>query len=647
MAEERSSVKVKVQKFGNFLSSMVMPNIGAFIAWGLITALFIPTGFFPNENFASLVGPMITYLLPLLIGYTGGKLVHDQRGGVIGAIATMGVIVGAPDTPMFLGAMIMGPLSAWVIKQFDHLIEGKIRSGFEMLVNNFSAGILGGALAIFAYLGIGPAVSALTQVLVSGVDWLLEAGLLPLTSILIEPGKILFLNNAINHGILTPLGLEQVQQAGRSVLFLLEANPGPGLGVLLAFMFFGKGIAKQSAPGAIIIHFFGGIHEIYFPYVLMKPMLLLSVILGGMSGVFTLVLMGGGLIAPASPGSIFAIAAVTPPEGMAYVANFTAILVAATVSFLISAVILKRSKDTASDEDVEAATKRMEEMKGKKSSVAGALGASAGAAGTASASGKFPDDVQKIVFACDAGMGSSAMGASLLSKKVKEAGMHIKVTNSAISSIPADSQIIITQDKLTPRAKDKRPDAYHISVDNFLSSPEYDRLIERMKHGVTEEQSELVDDSEANAATGDEGDAPLLTEDNIFINKRFRNKEEAIRFAGDALVKAGYVEPSYVDEMLKREEITTTYMGNDVAIPHGTEEAKKAVIKSGFTVVQVPDGVDFDGEKAKLIFAIAGKDGTHLEILSGIAVICAEQSNVDELVAAKSSKELLDILNSK
>ncbi|MDE4085929.1 PTS mannitol transporter subunit IICBA [Planococcus maritimus] len=650
MAQERSSVKVKVQKFGNFLSSMVMPNIGAFIAWGLITALFIPTGFFPNENFASLVGPMITYLLPLLIGYTGGKLVHDQRGGVVGAIATMGVIVGAPDTPMFLGAMIMGPLAAWVIKQFDRLIEGKIRSGFEMLVNNFSAGILGGALAIFAYLGIGPAVSALTQVLVAGVDWLLETGLLPLTSILIEPGKILFLNNAINHGILTPLGLEQVQQAGRSVLFLLEANPGPGLGVLLAFMFFGKGIAKQSAPGAVIIHFFGGIHEIYFPYVLMKPMLLLSVILGGMSGVFTLVLMGGGLMAPASPGSIFAIAAVTPPEGMAYVANFTAILVAATVSFLISAVILKRSKDTETDEDVEAATKRMEEMKGKKSSVAGALGASAGAAGvagTASGFGKFPDDVQKIVFACDAGMGSSAMGASLLSKKVKEAGMHIKVTNSAISSIPADSQIIITQDKLTPRAKDKRPDAYHISVDNFLSSPEYDRLIERMKHGVTEEQSELVDDSEANAATGNEGDAPLLTEDNIFINKRFRNKEEAIRFAGDALVKAGYVEPSYVDEMLKREEITTTYMGNDVAIPHGTEEAKKAVIKSGFTVVQVPDGVDFDGEKAKLIFAIAGKDGTHLEILSGIAVICAEQSNVDELVAAKSSKELLDILNSK
>ncbi|WP_158290596.1 mannitol-specific PTS transporter subunit IIC, partial [Planococcus koreensis] len=316
----QASMKVRVQKFGNFLSSMVLPNIGAFIAWGLITALFIPTGFFPNERLGTMVGPMITYLLPLLIGYTGGRLIYEQRGGVVAAIATMGVIVGAPDTPMFLGAMIVGPLGAFVIKKFDQLIEGKIKTGFEMLVNNFSAGILGGAVAILAFYGIGPAVKALTDVLVSGVDWLLEAGLLPLTSILIEPAKILFLNNAINHGILSPIGLEQVQQTGKSLLFLLEANPGPGLGVLLAFMIFGKGIAKQSAPGAAIIHFLGGIHEIYFPYVLMKPLLLLAVIFGGMSGVFTLVLMGGGLVAPASPGSILAIAAVTPPEGMAYVA---------------------------------------------------------------------------------------------------------------------------------------------------------------------------------------------------------------------------------------------------------------------------------------------------------------------------------------
>ena len=638
----QATMKVHVQKFGNFLSSMVLPNIGAFIAWGLITALFIPTGFFPNERLGTMVGPMITYLLPLLIGYTGGRLVYEQRGGVVAAIATMGVIVGAPDTPMFLGAMIVGPLGAFVIKKFDQLIEGKIKTGFEMLVNNFSAGILGGAVAILAFYGIGPAVSALTEVLVSGVDWLLEAGLLPLTSILIEPAKILFLNNAVNHGILSPIGLEQVQQNGKSLLFLLEANPGPGLGVLLAFMVFGKGIAKQSAPGAAIIHFLGGIHEIYFPYVLMKPMLLLAVIFGGMSGVFTLVLMGGGLVAPASPGSILAIAAVTPPEGMAYVANFTAIFVAAAVSFLIASVVLKSSKET--EEDIDAATKRMEEMKGKKSSVAGAL-----AGTTATAAGVFPSNVRKIVFACDAGMGSSAMGASLLRKKVKEAGLDITVTNSAISTIPGDCQIVFTQEKLTPRAQHKVPDAHHISVDNFLSSPEYDKLIGNLENDVTVDQVGLVEESEATATGAPQAadDDQLLVEENIFINKKFNNKEEAIRFAGELMVKAGYVEPSYVDEMLKREEITTTYMGNNVAIPHGTEEAKKAVIKSGFTVVQVPNGVDFNGESAKLIFGIAGKDGSHLEILSGIAVICAEQDNVDEMVKARTAKELLAIINRK
>jgi mannitol PTS system EIICBA or EIICB component len=634
----QSTVKVKIQKFGNFLSSMVLPNIGAFIAWGLITALFIPDGLIPNESLNKLVSPMVTYLLPLLIGYTGGKLIHDQRGGVVGAIATMGVIVGAPGTPMFLGAMIMGPLGAYVIKKFDQLVDGKIRSGFEMLVNNFSAGILGGILAILAFLGIGPAVNAFTQVLVHGVDWLIAAHLLPLTSILIEPAKILFLNNAINHGILSPIGLEQVQQTGKSVLFLLEANPGPGLGVLLAYMFFSRGTAKQSAPGAAIIHFFGGIHEIYFPYVLMKPALLLSVILGGMSGVLTLVLLGGGLASPASPGSVIAIGLVTPTGDVgAYIANFAAIIVAAVVSFLVSAVILKSSKKD--DGNIEDATKKMEDMKGKKSSVAGHF--------NQQSNGQLPENVNKIIFACDAGMGSSAMGASLLRKKVKEAGIEgVTVTNTAISNLPADAQVVITQEELTPRAQSKLPSAYHISVDNFLSSPEYDKLIGSLQADVTPAQEELVEEAEAPVDAPDSGDDDLLLEENIFLNQPFATKEEAIRFAGEALAKAGYVEDSYVDAMIDREGITTTYMGNNVAIPHGTEEAKRAVLKSGFTIIQVPEGVDFNGEKAKLIFGIAGKDGTHLEILSSIAVICSEQENVDKMVLASSAKEIKDIINS-
>ncbi|WP_053220278.1 PTS mannitol transporter subunit IICBA [Virgibacillus senegalensis] len=642
----QSSVKVAIQKFGNFLSSMVLPNIGAFIAWGLITALFIPDGIIPNEELAKLVDPMVKYLLPLLIGYTGGKLIHDQRGGVVGAIATIGVIVGAPDTPMFLGAMIMGPLGAYVIKKFDQLIDGKIRTGFEMLVNNFSAGILGGLMAILSFLAVGPAVDGFTQVLVLGVDWLVGAGLLPLTSILIEPAKILFLNNAINHGVLSPIGLEQVQNAGKSVLFLLEANPGPGLGVLLAFSLFGKGTAKQSAPGAGIIHFLGGIHEIYFPYVLMRPMLFIAVILGGMSGVFTLVLLGGGLVAPSSPGSIIAITAVTPPQTMAYVANYSAVIVATIVSFIVSGIVLKSGKQ--SDEDIDEATKKMEEMKGKKSSVSGAV--SSGANQSTAEKGVMPEDVEKIVFACDAGMGSSAMGASLLRKKVKEAELDVEVTNTSISNLPSDAQVVITQEELTPRAKNKLPNAYHISVDNFLSSPEYDNLIDSLRSGVSEELADLVEDSQQEVTEPDPGhgdDDDLLLEENIFIGQEFDTKEEAIRFAGEALVKAGYVEESYVEAMIERDNMTSTYMGNNVAIPHGTEDAKKAVRKSGFTVVQVPNGVDFDGEDTKLIFGIAGKDGTHLEILSGIAVICSEMENIEQMVQAKTAKELKDIINSK
>lgn len=617
---------------------MVLPNIGAFIAWGLITALFIPTGFFPNENLNNLVGPMVTYLLPLLIGYTGGKLVHDQRGGVVGAIATMGVIIGSPDTPMFLGAMIMGPLGAYVIKKFDQAIEGKIRTGFEMLVNNFSAGIIGGLLAIISYLLIGPAVDGFTQVLVSGVDWLIEYKLLPLTSILIEPAKILFLNNAINHGVLSPIGLEQVQESGKSLLFLLEANPGPGLGVLLAYMIFGKGTAKQSAPGAGIIHFFGGIHEIYFPYVLMRPMLFLAVILGGISGVLSLVLLGGGLSAPSSPGSIIAIAAVTPPQGSVYFANFAAVIIAAVVSFIVSSLVLKTGKQ--SDDNIEEATQKMQEMKGKKSSVAGTL--------TSASNGKLPEDVNKIVFACDAGMGSSAMGASLLRKKVKEAGLDVNVTNTAISNLPADAQIVITQEELTPRAKNKLPNAYHISVDNFLSSPEFDKLIDSLQGGISESLTEVVQDSQADVMDVDHenDDDDLLREENIFLNQSFSSKEEAIRFAGEALVKAGYVEESYIEAMIERDHMTSTYMGNQVAIPHGTEDAKKAVLRSGFTVIQVPNGVDFDGQQAKLIFGIAGKDGTHLNILSSIAIVCSEEENVEKMVQAKTAKELLDIINS-
>ncbi|GGF95354.1 PTS mannitol transporter subunit IICB [Paenibacillus aceti] len=476
------SARVGVQKFGRFLSGMVMPNIGAFIAWGLITALFIPTGWIPNEYLAKLVDPMIKYLLPLLIGYTGGTMVHKQRGGVIGALVTMGVIIGT-DIPMFLGAMAVGPGAAWVLKKFDRAVEGKIKSGFEMLVNNFSLGIIGGGLVLISYSVMGRIIEAVTSALSAGVELLVNHHLIPLVNILIEPAKILFLNNAINHGVLSPIAIEQAQTAGKSILFMLESNPGPGLGILLAYMFFGRGTARQSASGAAIIHFFGGIHEIYFPYILMKPRLILAAIAGGITGTLTFSMMNAGLVGPPSPGSIIAYLAMAPRGELIPVLG--GVITASIVSFGVSALLLKTDKRQEEDRDgLEEATQRVKDMKAAGSlaaSGAGAREASAGVAIEDSGGQKSKDEVRKIIFACDAGMGSSAMGASILRKKMKSVGSPIEVSNMAISDIPADADIVVTHKTLTDRARGIAPQAEHISIDNFLKSPEYDVLVERLK----------------------------------------------------------------------------------------------------------------------------------------------------------------------
>ena len=469
----KEDIKVKIQRFGSFLSGMIMPNIGAFIAWGIITALFIPTGWFPNESFNELVDPMLKYLLPILIGFTGGRLVYDIRGGVVGATVTMGVIVGA-EIPMFLGAMIVGPLGGWAIKKFDKAIEGKIKSGFEMLVNNFSAGIIGVALTLVAYKGIGPLVEGLNKSLAAGVQVIVDANLLPFASVLIEPGKVLFLNNAINHGVLSPIGIDESAQTGKSILFLLESNPGPGLGILLAFMIFGKGMAKQTASGAGIIHFFGGIHEIYFPYILMKPLLLIAAIGGGAVGVFTFQLFGAGLVAAASPGSIFAIIALTPKGN--YLGVLAGVLLAALTSFIIASIILKTSKDTGED-DLLKATEKTSALKGKESRAANFMQQSV----DETVEEVSLANVKSIIFACDAGMGSSAMGAGILRNKMKKAELDVTVTNMAISNLPADAEVVITHKDLTERAQKQVPNAHHISVENFLNSPKYEELLEELK----------------------------------------------------------------------------------------------------------------------------------------------------------------------
>ncbi len=535
--------RVAVQRFGTFLSGMIMPNIAAFIAWGFITMLFIPLGWlgwwspvapllggfgdaaeigWPGAmtalaetddgniaQYVGLVGPMITYLLPLLIANTAGRMIYGERGGVVATIATMGVIVGT-NIPMFLGAMIMGPFAAWVTKQMDKLWDGKIRPGFEMLVNNFSAGILGMLLAILGFFVFGPVMIGISTVLGGAVGWLVSVNLLPIVSILVEPAKVLFLNNAINHGVFTPLGLEQAAETGKSILFLIEANPGPGVGLLLAFTFFGVGAAKASAPGAAIIQFIGGIHEIYFPYALSKPATILALIAGGATGVTTNMLLGGGLSFPAAPGSIIAVTAAASSPAAGGVGNllvvYLSVLLAAAVTFLITAVILRasRKRDLLAEADgFGAAIAQTEANKGRSSAAMDALRASTGkdaaaARGADEALDKLETEretdgradggllteksVRTIVFACDAGMGSSAMGASVLRNKIKKAGIDdVTVTNKAIANLDDSADLVITQNQLTDRARRQSPHAVHVSVDNFMNSPKYDEVVELVR----------------------------------------------------------------------------------------------------------------------------------------------------------------------
>ncbi|MCJ1986824.1 PTS transporter subunit EIIC [Lactococcus carnosus] len=523
MNEEKAkfSLKVAVQRIGSALSSMVMHNIPILIAWGVITTLFIGDGWLPNPQFALLVGPMLAYLIPIMIGYTGGKNVYDHRGGVVGAIATMGAIVATQgsipflntvsgmdpssanfvsgfkdavasrgtDVPMILAAMILGPLGAWVIKKFDAWAQPKVKAGLEMLVNNFSAGLIGFAMALIANKVVGPIIEALTKVMAHGVDFLISNHLIPLANLFIEPAKILFLNNAINHGILTPLGTEQVLKTGKSLLFLLEANPGPGLGVLLAFWFFGKGSAKATAPGAIIIHFIGGIHEIYFPYVMMKPALFGAVMAGGVTGTFVNNMLGSGLKAPASPGSIIAILSMTPKGLGNFAAVLAGVISAAIVSFLVAALILKNDKSMVDDSTLEAA---QAELASNKAVAKGQTQVGTDTAIVAT-------NIKHIIFACDAGMGSSAMGASILRDKVKKAGLTIDVTNRAIANLTdAADTLVVTQEELAPRAAQMAPSSTRVAVSNFLNSPKYEAIITSLTGSQTADQVVAVHDDVTN-----------------------------------------------------------------------------------------------------------------------------------------------------
>jgi len=514
----------------------------------------------------------------------------------------------------------------------------QVRPGFEMLADNFSAGIFAALGAIGSMFLLTPVMNVFMTIAGNAVEFLVNNNVLFLTSVLIEPAKVLFLNNAINHGVLTPLATDQAVETGKSVLYLLEANPGPGLGVLLAYTFFGRGSARATAPGASIIHFFGGIHEIYFPYVLMKPALILAPICGGMTGVLIETISGAGLRSPAAPGSIIAILGATASDS--YVGVIAGVTGAAIVSFLVASAILKFSKHT--DDDLAAATARMEEMKGKKSSIGAAL------------TGESTETplISTIVFACDAGMGSSAMGASVLRNKIKDAGYgnDVSVVNSAINNLTDTYDLLVCHEDLFDRAKAPTPSAVHVTVDNFMASPRYDEIVDLIRSQreataatATTEASTSSEGDDA-APTADKSEKkPLLVADNIVLAGTATTRYAAISEAGELLVKVGAVDESYIDAMHEREQSVSTFMGNGLAIPHGTNESKDAIKGSAISFIRYEKPVDWGGQPTYFVVGIAGADGSHLKVLSKIAKIFGRNESVEQLKNAATKEEILEI----
>lgn len=441
---------------------MILPNIAAFLAWGLMTAVAAPGGWLPNARLAALISPMLMTLLPILIGFSGGRLVYGVRGGVVGAIATMGAIVGS-NVPMLIAAMLLGPLGGWMIRAIDRHLTSRVPAAVQMLASNFAGGICGMVLAAVALVVVGPVVASATRALGAAAQALTTAGLVPLIALVIEPGKVLFLNNAINHGVLAPLGAAQAHVDGRSLFFLLETNPGPGLGLLIACWMAGAAATRQSAPGALVVHFFGGIHEIYFPYVLMQPLSILALVAGGCAANATFAASGAGLVATPSPGSIFAELAMAPRGGLLPV--LSGIATGALISFLVAIPIVRAAATRRTASDLEQATIRSRALK--------AIAPSA-------------TRDRAIVFACDAGMGSSVIGANILARRLREAGVVARVIHAAIGEMPESAEIVVVHSSLADRAQRAAPAARVYAIEDFVHSPAYDDIIDALRAPAVE-----------------------------------------------------------------------------------------------------------------------------------------------------------------
>ncbi|GGG15957.1 PTS sugar transporter subunit IIA [Paenibacillus abyssi] len=607
-----------LDRCGRFLSAVVFQNIAALFAVGVVRILFSPAGWFPRPELYEVVNPMMTYLVPILFAYTGGRMVGDTRGGVIAAFVTICLVVGSDqEYTMLLPALAAGPAVGWLVRKVDKGLESRIPTGFELLIHNAVAAVIGVAIGFLFYLYVGPAMSYAIHGTLKGTEYLLGTGLLPLLAFIIEPSKVLFFNNVINHGILEPLGMNKLQITDTSIFFLLESNPGPGFGMLLALYVWSKRPARAELKTAMTIQFLGGLHEVYFPYALMRPYLIIPLILGGLSANAIFHWFNAGLVATPSPGSIFVVMAMTPKHN--YLEVLCGISASALVSFFSSYILLN------------IIAKKQEPAKDAKQKL----------------EPRIENDrwIENVVFACDGGMASSAMCAARLKKMLsQEAIHHVTVVYTAVDRIPEDADLVIAQQHLEERTIKTAPLAEYLFVPSLIEPELYTNIVKRINSEGKQEYGATSPKKEEGVSLEEwppiqEGF--LISEEQILIDQQASDKWEAIEIAGRQLVSLGMVTEQYIEEMKAREALQSTWIGYDAAIPHGLNSDSEAILRTGFVLVRLNKPITFgDGESVRLVIAVCGKGQEQLKAISRLAFILEEPKLREPLLALGSSSEI-------
>ncbi|HEX7058058.1 MAG TPA: PTS transporter subunit EIIC [Bacilli bacterium] len=449
-------------KFGRLLSTIVSQNIAVIIAIGLLRAIFGVYGWFPNSNVDLLTEHLLNWMVPVMFGYSGGQLLGGKRGGAVAAVVIFALALASTVSMIFM-AFILGPLLGYIVNRIERILEKRLPSGFELLMSNFISAILAGALAVYCFSYGGQAISSMIESLNNDILQIAYSGWLPISALLIEPAKILFLNNMMSYGILGPLGIAQIDDLSKSVYFLLEANPGPAMGLLLAFIFRRRGKSRRNAASTLAIHSLGGIQEVYFPYVLARPILLLPLIIGSFSGIYVFHHFDSGLVSIPSPPSLFLLIGLSPPGDVLYV--LFGIAVSAAVSFFLALPIIKPAAEKP------------------EPAAADAAGTVPGISPANSCPGKYT-----ICFACDAGMGSSAMGAAILRKKLRSLHQEesFTVIHSSLDQIPPDADMIVTHHYLLKQAISNAPGREYMSLENYTDPSAYEAILEKLRQlGVT------------------------------------------------------------------------------------------------------------------------------------------------------------------